>query len=236
MVTTVVDISRRKAAEAEVRLQAAALQAATNAISLSQTDERGTIVWVNQAFTDLTGYLAPEAIGHSHHILSSGKQGEDFYRQLWDTIRHGEVWRGELVNRRKDGTLYHEEMGVTPLTDESGTITHYVAIKQDVSARKRAEEVCANSEQRLTLALAAGGHGAWEIDFVNGRVVASSRACEIFGITDPQSFQTLGQWVDLVVEEDREASEQALRRAASGVTGYLVEFRVRRHRMVRSDG
>jgi PAS domain S-box-containing protein len=147
---------------------------------------------------------------------------------LWDTIRHGEVWRGELVNRRKDGTLYHEEMGVTPLTDESGTITHYVAIKQDVSARKRAEEALSNSEQRLTLALAAGGHGAWEIDFVNGRVVASSRACEIFGITDPQSFQTLGQWVDLVVEEDREASEQALRRAASGVTGYLVEFRVRR--------
>jgi len=136
---TVIDISGQKAAEAELKLHAAALEAAPNAISLSKTDDRGTIVWVNRAFTTLTGYNPEEAIGRSHHMLSSGQQGEEFYRGLWETIRRGDVWRGQLVNRRKDGTLYQEEMGITPLRDEAGSITHYVAVKQDVTARTRAE-------------------------------------------------------------------------------------------------
>ena len=149
------DISERqrmeealRASEAQLRLQAAALDAAPNAISLSKTDPDGTIVWVNQAFTALTGYSAGEAIGHSHHMLSSGEQNEGFYRDLWKTIGRGELWRGELVNRRKDGTIYHEEMGITPLRDTEGKLTHYVAVKQDITARKRAEAALRESEAR----------------------------------------------------------------------------------------
>ena len=151
-IATLVDISARKAAEAQVRLHAAALEAAPNAISLSKTDREGTIVWVNAAFSRLTGYSAEESIGRSHHILSSGRQDQAFYRDLWETIKRGEVWRGELVNRRKDGTLYHEEMGVTPLYDEHGNITHFVAIKQDITARKQAAEVMHESELRHRVA------------------------------------------------------------------------------------
>jgi two-component system CheB/CheR fusion protein len=138
-VGTVIDISAQKAAEAELRLHAAALEAAPSAVSLSKTDDQGSTVWVNKAFTTLTGYLPEEAIGRTHHMLSSGQQTADFYRRLWETVRRGDVWRGELVNRRKDGTLYSEEMGITPVRDETGNITHYVAVKQDVTERKRVE-------------------------------------------------------------------------------------------------
>ena len=138
-----------------MRLQAAALEAAPNAISLSKTDDQGTIVWVNRAFTTLTGYRPEEAIGSSHQMLSSGLQQEDFYRRLWETIQRGDVWRGELTNRRKDGTLYEEEMGITPLRDEAGKITHYIAVKQDVTARKRAEAELVAANQAAERARAA---------------------------------------------------------------------------------
>jgi PAS domain S-box-containing protein len=148
-VGTIIDISGRKAAEEQLRLQAAALAAAPNAISLSKTDREGTIVWVNRAFTALTGYPESEVVGKNHHLLNSGTQGETFYREMWATILRGEVWRGELVNRRKDGTVYTEEMGITPLRDEQGKVTHYIAIKQDVTARKRAELALAQANERL---------------------------------------------------------------------------------------
>ena len=100
---TIVDISSRKAAEAQVRLQAAALEASPDAISVS--DSKGTIIWVNAAFTKLTGYRAEEVIGRNHRILNSGKQDDAFYKEMWETIERGGVCSGELVNRRKDGTL-----------------------------------------------------------------------------------------------------------------------------------
>jgi PAS domain S-box-containing protein len=145
-VGTVIDISARKAAEERLHLQAA-LAAVPNAISIS--DRAGTIVWVNRAFTTLTGYDESEVIGNTHRILSSGAQSGAFYGEMWATLSRGEVWRGELINRRKDGTLYNEEMGITPLRDDNGQLTHYIAIKQDITARKRAEEKLRASQEEL---------------------------------------------------------------------------------------
>jgi len=124
--------------EARSRLQAVALQSAANAITI--TDRNGVIIWVNDAFTQLTGYSATEAIGQNPRALKSGMHDPAFYKNMWRTILADHVWHGTLVNKRKDGTLYTEEMTITPVSEASGQITHFIAIKQDITDRQRAEE------------------------------------------------------------------------------------------------
>lgn len=133
--------------EESLRLLNSAVQAAANGVVI--TDTCGTILWVNAAFTKLTGYSAEEAIGKNPRVLKSGKQPESVYRELWRTVAEGRVWRGELINRRKNGTFYHEEMHITPVRDAGGKITHYIAIKQDVSERVRAEAELQRTNEQL---------------------------------------------------------------------------------------
>ena len=132
------DITDHKQAEEQLRLQGAALAAAANAIII--TDDAGVVRWVNPAFTKLTGYAVDDVIGANPRILKSGRHNSEFYRQMWETIKSGQVWRGDIVNKRKDGSLYTEEMIITPVRNDGHEITHFIAIKQDVTERKRAQE------------------------------------------------------------------------------------------------
>jgi PAS domain S-box-containing protein len=141
------DITASKRAEQQLRVQTTAFNAAANAIVI--TDSNGTIQSVNAAFTALTGYSAREAVGQNPRILKSGKQEDAHYRKLWQTISSGRVWSGELINRRKDGSLYVEEMTITPLRDAGGAIVRYIAIKQDITERKRADEAVRRSETKF---------------------------------------------------------------------------------------
>ncbi|HBV95480.1 MAG TPA: hypothetical protein DEF36_00300 [Desulfotomaculum sp.] len=132
------DITRRKKREEQLRLQAAALQSAANAIVI--TDLKGLITWTNPAFTGLTGYTFEEVKGKNMSILKSDIHNDGFYKELWETIYSGQVWHGETQNRHKNGSLYTEEQTITPVRDEYGIITHFVAIKQDVTERKQHEQ------------------------------------------------------------------------------------------------
>lgn len=131
------DVTTRERALEKIRLQGAALEATANAILI--TDRDGNITWVNSTFTDLTVYSAAEVIGRNPRMLKSGKQDALFYQELWATILAGGPWSGELTNRRKDGTLYIEEQTITPLRTGKGKITHFIAVKQDVTVRKQVE-------------------------------------------------------------------------------------------------
>ncbi len=113
------------------------------------TDRDGTIRWVNPAFTTITGYPAAEALGKTPRILKSDEQDRAFYEDLWRTILSGRPWRGELVNRRKDGGLYIEDQTIAPITNAAGDITHFVGIKHDITERKRTEEALRQSEERF---------------------------------------------------------------------------------------
>ena len=139
------DISERKRAEQQVRLQATALDAAASGIVI--TDRTGAIIWANPGFTSITGYSLDEVLGQTSRVLKSGQHDAAFYRTLWETILAGQTWRGEITNRRKDGTLYPEEQTITPVRDEGGQITHFIAIKEDISERKRLQEHLTQSEK-----------------------------------------------------------------------------------------
>src|ERR1035437_4406512 len=130
----------RYATEEQLHLRSAALEAAANGIVI--TDRHGAIVWANHAFTTMTGYSKEEILGQNHRLLKSGEQPESYYANLWSTISSGKVWQGELVNRRKDGTTYTEGMTITPIPPNVGeaNLTHFIAIKQDITERNSAEE------------------------------------------------------------------------------------------------
>jgi diguanylate cyclase (GGDEF)-like protein/PAS domain S-box-containing protein len=128
----------RKPVERLIAVQTAALEAAADAIII--TDRQGTILWANPAFSQMTGYPREEVLGKNPRMLQSGRQPRSFYLEMWKAILSGKKWQGEIVNRRKDGSLYHEEMIIAPVRSRGGRITHFIAIKRDVTARRQAEE------------------------------------------------------------------------------------------------
>ena len=105
------------------------------------TSINGAIEWINPAYSTLTGYSSEEVVGKNpRELVRSVKRAQDFYKQMWDTILTGEVYFGTLINRRKDGSLYTEEQTITPLTNSDGKMSHFIAIKQDITERKQREE------------------------------------------------------------------------------------------------
>lgn len=155
-VAVIRDISQHKRAEAELHLQSTAMQAAGNAIVI--TARNGKIMWVNPAFTTLTGYSAEESFGrHFGELLKSGVHGPEFYKQMWETILKGETWHGEITNRHKNGTLYVEEQTITSVKDAYGEITHFIAIKQDLTDQRKIEAQLRHAQRMESIGTLAGG-------------------------------------------------------------------------------
>ena len=131
---------QRNELDARNRLMVAALEAAANGIII--TDYNGKIEWANSSFCHLTGYETAEILGkRPGDLVNSGEQNADFYKQMWEVILKGETWRGEIINKRKSGDLYHEELSIAPVRDEYGKVTHFIGIKEDISERKQLESV-----------------------------------------------------------------------------------------------
>ena len=130
-----------------LRLQASALDAAANAILI--TDRAGVIEWANPAFAKLTGYSLEETMGKNPRLLKSDQHTAQFYVEMWKTILSGGEWSGELVNRRKDGTLYHEEMYITSVRREDGKIQNFIAVKHDISNRHRLQQALEHEKKLL---------------------------------------------------------------------------------------
>ncbi|MFA7318101.1 MAG: EAL domain-containing protein [Sulfuricella sp.] len=132
------DLSGRKARETERRKLTQALEQSANTIVI--TDRDGVIEYVNPYFYALTGYSPEEVIGNNPNVWQSGDTPLETYQEMWQTILAGKVWRGEVLNRKKNGALFWESSTISPVKDEKGVITHFVGIKQDITSRKEAEE------------------------------------------------------------------------------------------------
>ena len=131
------NITERKMAEAELKLLKTGLESTANAIII--TNRSGIIEWINPAFTHMTGYSYAECRGNTPRFLKSGKHDPAFYKKLWATIMQGYVWRGEIFNRCRDGTILEVEQTITPVLDSQRNITHFIGVKQDITARRLAE-------------------------------------------------------------------------------------------------
>lgn len=132
------DVAQLKSTEQSLRKMSRAIESSPATVII--TDPQGKIEYVNPKFTEITGYTAIEAIGRTPRILKSGLTPAAVYRDLWSTIRTGREWRGELFNRKKNGELFWEDTRISSIRDEQGQITHFIAVKEDITARKAAEE------------------------------------------------------------------------------------------------
>jgi PAS domain S-box-containing protein len=222
------DITRERNAVEQMRLQVAALRAAANSVMI--TDCEGVIRWINPAFTKLTGYSETEALGQNPRMLKSDLQNPTYYADLWKTVTSGGTWQGVVVNKRKDGSLYDEEMTITPVADGAGKVTHFVAIKQDVTQRNKTQAALYDSEQRFRGIFDQAGTGI-VLGALDGRCIMANRAaCEFIGRSEAELVQL--KLEDIVYQEDLHLTKGLGSKLASGE---LAVYRIER-RYVRADG
>ena len=149
VVETLYDITARTRAEESLKLLAQAVEQTASAIVI--TDPQGKILYVNNKFCESSGYDLSEVIGRRSNLLNSGVHQYQMYAELWATISSGREWHGELHNRRKNGTLFWESATISPITDYNGQISHYLAVKEDITSRKSAERLLQKKQAELVL-------------------------------------------------------------------------------------
>lgn len=192
------NITDRKNTEDEFRLHNAALEAAANAIII--TDINGRIIWVNPAFERLTGYPKREILGKNpKEVVRSGKHTLQFYKNLWDTILDGRVWHNEIINRRKDGTLYTEEMTITPVRSANRQVSHFIAVKKDVTETSiQKQELEAIAAMSSALRASTRVPSVYRIIFDQLEKLIGLDACAISIFEDGQKqssvCQGFGEW------------------------------------------
>ncbi len=150
MIEYSLDITERKRAEERIRKLELAVEHAASGVVI--TDTNGTIEYANPVIQRITGYMLSELLGQNPRLLKSGKTPQEVYIDLWSTIKRGDVWQGELINRRKDGTLYYEFQTIAPVRNERGEITNFVAIKLDITRQKELEEMLLAEKERAEAA------------------------------------------------------------------------------------
>lgn len=170
--------------ESERRLRTLSTAVEQSPISVVITDVDANIQYINPRFTETTGYSQQEAIGQNPRILQSGLTPKETYRELWGTLGRGQVWHGEMVNKRKSGDIYWEEAHISPVTNELGALTHYVAVKIDITQRKQIEEALRESERRYHFLFNSNPMPMWVFEEEGLRfLVVNDRAVEHYGFT-----------------------------------------------------
>ncbi|HPE72803.1 MAG TPA: EAL domain-containing protein [Candidatus Competibacter sp.] len=179
-----VEIQERRQAEQRLRQFSRALEQSANIVII--TNRNGAIEYVNPKFSETTGYSQAEVIGVNPRILKSGRTSREQYKRLWQTIADGGEWHGEFRNRRKDGTLYWESATIAPIRDDQGIITHFVAIKEDITQRKKIEAALHASELKYRSVFATVGDALFLVD-QDGRILSvNPAACKLYGYTQAE--------------------------------------------------
>ena len=219
------DITDRKQAERQLVVLNTALEAAANGVVL--VDKQGAILWSNPAFSRMTGYAKEEILGQNPRFLKSGKQDQEFYHALWRTILTGTVWRGEIINRRKDGSLYSEEQTITPVFDQTGEITNFISIRQDITEHKQAENALIQSEEKYRSLVIATAQIVWQTN-VDGEVVEDNPNWRAYTGQSKREFLGRG-WINALHPADQQRTVEIWAHAVESKTTYDTEYRIKSH-------
>jgi PAS domain S-box-containing protein len=187
------------------------------------TDREGKILWANAAFDSMTGFTPEEYLNRTPRLLASGCHPGEFYREMWQRILGGETWRGGITNRRRDGSLYEEVMTITPVRLAGDRISHFVAVKEDLTTLKRADPALRGSEESYR-ALFRGASDVIVTTDYNGHITWANRAFEV--MTGYMSEEILGaRVIDLLAAEQADFARQAFESVLSG--GYQPYFELK---------
>jgi PAS domain S-box-containing protein/putative nucleotidyltransferase with HDIG domain len=216
------DITERKQAEEKLRQFSRAVEYSPATIVI--TDTQGNIQYVNPKFTQTTGYTAEEAIGNNPRILKSGITPPEEYKKLWMTITSGGEWRGEFCNRKKNGELYWESASISPILNERGETTHFVAIKEDITERKRAEESLRESEEQFRATFDQAAVGIAHVAPDGHWFQVNQKLCDIVGYSREELFGKTFQ--DITHPDDLDADLAYVRQVLAGeIKTYSMEKR-----------
>lgn len=173
VIETLHDLTETKKNQESLRKLSRAIEQSPASVII--TDQKGLIEYVNPKFSQVSGYSAEEALGANPSLLKSGETTPEAYQKLWKTILAGREWRGEFHNRRKDGSRYWESASISPVRNPDGEITHFVAVKEDITSSKLAQEMLRSSEERLRLLLESTSEGIFGVD-LQGKCTFSNPA------------------------------------------------------------
>lgn len=190
---------------------------------VSIADVQGRIIYANEKFCAISGYSMPELLGKNHRILKSGAHSEKFYEDIWRTITAGQVWRGDIKNRKKDGSHYWVNATIVPFLNNQGKIVQYVAVRTDITERKE-------MEYALKQAQSVGRMGSWSLSQPEHKLIWSEEIYRIFGM-DPEQFgASLEAFLAMVHPADAQNVSEQFQASLEGKCDYDVE-----HRIIRKD-
>jgi len=223
------EITEREQAEEQVHKLSRVVEQSPNIVVITNTE--GNIEYVNPKFTQITGYSLEEAIGKNPRVLKSGRTPTEVYTELWKTITSGNEWRGEFCNKKKSGELFWESATISPIKNDKDVITHFVAIKYDITLKKQAsqERQKVNEQLRTSIEQMPSGYILWDKEF---RVLEWNHAAEkIFGYS---KSEILGKFAAnlIVPEEARQQIEEVIENLQEGNVSSYSE----KNNNIRKDG
>ncbi|MCP4257580.1 MAG: PAS domain S-box protein [Planctomycetes bacterium] len=216
------NIAQRERREAELRKLNSAVEQSPSTVII--TDVEGNMEYVNPKFTQTTGYTSEEAIGKNPRILKSDQQPAEFYEDLWNTITAGREWHGEFCNRKKNGDIYWEMASISPILDSENQITHFVAVKEDITERREAQEEINRINFLSDSALDLTNAGYWQINYDDPDFYTSSeRAAAIFGEPPKEGhrYHLMDEWYSRIVAADPEIAEKTGEHYTAAVEGRI---------------
>lgn len=222
---SMLEVTRHRQAERQLQKLSHAVE--QSPVTVVITDAQGNIEFVNRKFTDLTGYTQEEVLGTNPRILKSHQNPELMYRELWETILSGREWHGELINRKKNGEFFWEAASISPIRNAAGVATHFIAIKEDISERKRAEEALRKAEEEFRRLFAEAMEGIFRVSSEGRFLLVNPAVARILGYNSAEEFMSL------ISDSDRQVWQTPvewqhvvkLLEEQGSVRGYECQFR-----------